>query len=180
MGSLDCDYVQFINQKVLEFLPHSYVKVGDKLNMRCPLCGDSRKSVFKKRGWYYLKNASYYCFNCSTSMSGMQFLQHISGGSYQQIRKEYFKMCFKSQSGDALSSQLSAQLSSEPALFSLEPIVKPEWKNQLSSKAIEHLKSRRVLEAPFLPDDTLYSCYAKNGDEYILISWKLNGEDVYY
>ena len=89
------EYIQFLNKKVLEYLPHNYIKVGNKLNMRCPLCGDSKKSATKKRGWWYSNTASFYCFNCSTGMSGIKFLEYISGNSYEQIKKEYFKMRFK-------------------------------------------------------------------------------------
>lgn len=172
------EYIQFLNNKVLEFLPHNYVKNGNKINMRCPLCGDSRKSATKKRGWYYFQTASYYCFNCSTGMSGIKFLEFISGNSYEQIKKEYFKMCFKHGINTSLSSQYNVP-NEEPSIFQLESVVKPEWKKPLSEKAIEYLKNRKVLDAPYYKD-SLYSCYTKNNDEFIMIPWKVNGIDAYY
>lgn len=172
------EYIQFLNDKVLEFLPHNYVKNGNKINMRCPLCGDSRKSATKKRGWYYFQTASYYCFNCSTGMSGIKFLEFISGNSYEQIKKEYFKMCFKHGINTSLSSQYNVP-NEEPSIFQLESVVKPEWKKPLSEKAIEYLKNRKVLDAPYYKD-SLYSCYTKNNDEFIMIPWKVNGIDAYY
>lgn len=172
------EYIQFLNDKVLEFLPHNYVKNGNKINMRCPLCGDSRKSATKKRGWYYFQTASYYCFNCSTGMSGIKFLEFISGNSYEQIKKEYFKMCFKHGINTNLSSQYNVP-NEEPSIFQLESVVKPEWKKPLSEKATEYLKNRKVLDAPYYKD-SLYSCYTKNNDEFIMIPWKVNGIDAYY
>lgn len=172
------EYIQFLNDKILEFLPHNYVKTGNKINMRCPICGDSKKSSTKKRGWYYLQNASYYCFNCSTGMSGIKFLEFISGNNYEQIKKEYFKLCFKHGINTGLSANYTIP-DKEPSVFSLEQIVKPEWKKPLSEKAIEYLKKRKVLDAPFYKDP-LYSCYTKNNDEFIMIPWKLNGIDAYY
>ena len=172
------EYIQFLNDKVLEFLPHNYVKNGNKINMRCPLCGDSRKSATKKRGWYYFQTASYYCFNCSTGMSGIKFLEFISGNSYEQIKKEYFKMCFKHGINTGLSSQYNVP-NEEPSIFQLESVVKPEWKKPLSEKATEYLKNRKVLDAPYYKD-SLYSCYTKNNDEFIMIPWKVNGIDAYY
>lgn len=172
------EYIQFLNDKVLEFLPHNYIKNGNKINMRCPLCGDSRKSATKKRGWYYFQTASYYCFNCSTGMSGIKFLEFISGNSYEQIKKEYFKMCFKHGINTSLSAQYNVP-SEEPSIFQLESVVKPEWKKPLSEKAIEYLKNRKVLDAPYYKD-SLYSCYTKNNDEFIMIPWKVNGIDAYY
>lgn len=178
MQNISYEYIQFLNDKVLEFLPHNYVKNGNKINMRCPLCGDSRKSATKKRGWYYFQTASYYCFNCSTGMSGIKFLEFISGNSYEQIKKEYFKMCFKHGINTSLSAQYNVP-SEEPSIFQLESVVKPEWKKPLSEKAIEYLKNRKVLDAPYYKD-SLYSCYTKNNDEFIMIPWKVNGVDAYY
>jgi len=85
------DYIQFINEKVMEYLPADKVRVGDKLNFRCPLCGDSRKSLSKKRGFYYLKNSSFFCFNCGVSMTGVKLLQTLSGKDYDDIKREYAK-----------------------------------------------------------------------------------------
>ncbi len=178
MQNISYEYIQFLNDKVLEFLPHNYVKNGNKINMRCPLCGDSRKSATKKRGWYYFQTASYSCFNCSTGMSGIKFLEFISGNSYEQIKKEYFKMCFKHGINTSLSSQYNVP-NEEPSIFQLESVVKPEWKKPLSEKAIEYLKNRKVLDAPYYKD-SLYSCYTKNNDEFIMIPWKVNGIDAYY
>ena len=73
------EFVQFLNSKVLEYLPPSKVKVGDKWNFRCPICGDSKKSSTKKRAWWYNSTASFYCFNCSTGLSGIKFIEAISG-----------------------------------------------------------------------------------------------------
>ena len=113
---LSYEYIQFLNEKVLEYLPHNYVKIGDKLNMRCPICGDSKKSSTKKRGWYYMKNASFYCFNCSTGMSGIKFLEFISGSSYADIRKEYMKLYLKSGQSLSLSANYDIP-SEEPSMF---------------------------------------------------------------
>lgn len=178
MANISYEYIQFLNEKVLEFLPHNYVRVGDKLNMRCPLCGDSHKSARKRRGWYYLKNASFYCFNCSTGMSGIHFLEHISGNSYDQIKKEYFRLCFKHGVNTGLSSCYDIP-KSEPSIFEVQSIVKPEWKMPLSEKALTYLKNRKVTDAPFFKDP-LYSCYTKKNDEFIMIPWRLNGVDAYY
>lgn len=175
---LSYEYIQFLNEKVLEYLPHNYVKIGDKLNMRCPICGDSKKSSTKKRGWYYMKNASFYCFNCSTGMSGIKFLEFISGSSYADIRKEYMKLYLKTGQNLSLSANYDIP-SEEPSMFQLQSIVKPEWKQPLSDKAKAYLSGRKVTEAPFLKEN-LYSCYTKKGEEYIMIPWRLNGVDAYF
>ena len=47
------EYQQFLHEKILEYLPKNFVRIGDKYNGRCPFCGDSKKSLSKKRGWVY-------------------------------------------------------------------------------------------------------------------------------
>ena len=140
-------------------MPSGYVRVGDKINMRCPLCGDSKKSATKKRGWWYNKSGSYYCFNCSTGMSGINFLKAISGSSYEEIRKEYTRLFLKSGLSTSLSSTWQKP-DDEPSLFEMKSVIKPEWKNPLSEKATEYLNNRKVLDAPFL-QEPLFSTYAK-------------------
>jgi len=34
---------------------------GDKLHFSCPLCDD--RKVKKRRGWYYIKTNSFFCWN---------------------------------------------------------------------------------------------------------------------
>lgn len=47
--------------------------------MRCPICGDSKKSKRKARGWILEKNNSaiYYCHNCGVSLPLVGLLEHI-------------------------------------------------------------------------------------------------------
>lgn len=171
------EYIQFINEKVLEYLPRDRVRIGDKVNVRCPLCGDSHKSAIKKRGWYYLQNASYYCFNCSTGMSGIRLLQVLSGQDYDEIKREYLRLFVKSGLNNDLSSRYETP-SDEPDVFRLKQAVRPEWKKPLSEKARAYLDSRLVTSAPFFRDD-MYSCQCRKG-EYILIPWTVNGVEAYY
>lgn len=104
------EYRQFLNEKVLEYLPVNSVRTGNKINMRCPICGDSAKSSLKKRGWWYNDTASYYCFNCSTGMSGIKFIEFISGQDYADIKREYAKLFLKSGLNTQLSNYLMFQI----------------------------------------------------------------------
>ena len=176
---LSYEYIQFLDEKILEHLPRGFVRVGDKINIRCPICGDSKKSEKKKRGWIYLKNASYYCFNCSRGMSGIKFLEFISGSDFETIRKEYTRLFLRSGLSNHLSSHFETP-NSEPTIFDVKSIINPEWKNPLTKDAEEYLAKRKVLEAPFL-QNSLYSCFNSNTkQEYILIPWILNGVEAYY
>jgi len=175
---IDPDFRDWVNDKVLSFLPVQRQLVGDKYIFRCPLCGDSKRNSLKKRGYYYLKTASYYCFNCGESMTGMKLLERLSGEDYQTLRDEYVKKMYDGRHFGATNVQRERKCASN-SLFSLKSIVKPEWKKPLSEKSSAYLRDRMVLDAPYLKED-MYSYYRKNGDEYILIPWKMNGIDCYY
>ena len=58
----------------------------DRLNFACPICGDSERTLSKKRGNLYFKNMQYICFNsdgCSRSflklLDSKLPLQTVSG-----------------------------------------------------------------------------------------------------
>jgi len=171
------EYGQFLDEKVMEHL-HNYVRVGDKLNFRCPLCHDSRKSATKKRGWWYMSSHSFYCFNCGTGMSGIKFLEAISGQDYLEIKKEYTKLFLKSGLSNGLSSYFEVP-NKEPTIFDIKPLVKSEWKKPLSEEAKTYLDKRLVTKSPFFTNN-FYSWINKKGNEYILIDWVLNGVDAYF
>ncbi len=178
---LSYEYIQFLDDKIIQYLPQPYVRVGDKINCRCFVCGDSKKSSTKKRGWVYLKNASYFCFNCGVSLSGIKMLKLLSGSDYESIHREYVEMFLKSGLDNSLSAAVwkPNSIDDEPSLFNLKPIDLPT-KMPLSDKAREYLNRRKVLDAPFLKED-LYSIMSKDGtEEYILIPWRINGSIVYY
>ena len=82
---------------------------------RCPFCGDSKKSAIKKRGWLY-EDMSFYCFNCGTGMSGIKFLEAISGANYEDLKKEFLKLFARSHKDMSLSAHYEIP-SEEPSLF---------------------------------------------------------------
>lgn len=170
------EYIQFINEKVIEYLPADKIKVGDKLNFRCPLCGDSHKSATKKRGFYYLKNASFYCFNCSTGMTGVKFLQILSGRDYDDIKREYAKEFAKGEwRGQAYFPD---DCEDSSGIMKIKPMLDPALKKPLCEDAKEYLAKRMVDKAPFLRED-MFTYEGTKGD-YILIPWVVNGVDAYY
>ena len=176
--TLSYEYLQFLRDKILQYLPQPYAIVGDKVNCRCFLCGDSKKSATKKRGWIYLnKDCSYYCFNCGASLSGIKLLKLLSGSDYETIHREYVNLFLKSGLDSSLSSvSWMPKDNDEPSIFDLKPIVTADMRKPLTDRAKAYLNGRRVLNAPFLKEP-LYSVISKstNEEEYILIPWKVNG-----
>jgi hypothetical protein len=178
--NIDYEHKAFLAEKIQLYLPKPYVNVNGRVNLRCPFCGDSKKSATKKRGWVYLdKDCSYYCWNCGISMSGIKLLKALSGPDYDSIHHEYIDLFLKSGLSSSLSSTTYAD-PEEPDVFNVRSIINQKMKSPLSSRAKEYLKSRLVLDAPFLKEP-LYSSYAKEQtEEYILIPWKVNGVEAYY
>ena len=175
------EYRNFINEKVLEYLPTNKTKIGNVYVCRCPICGDSKKNLQKKRGVYYLQSASYHCFNCGESMSGYKLLQFLSGNAFDDIKTEFRLMKIKSGDYSTFSSLRSdTNLScSNVGMIKLQQLVKKDWKKPLSDKAKAYLENRKVLSAPFLKGK-LFSTYDSHGNEFILIPWTLNGIEAYY
>ena len=180
---LSYEHIEFLRENIINYLPRPYVNINGRYNFRCPFCGDSKKSATKKRGWWYSStDASFYCFNCGTSFTGLKFLEALAGPeAFEDLKRQYLKLFLKTGLSNALSVDFAAKLDSdEPDIFNFKRELDPEWKKPLSEKAREYLENRLVLDAPFLREP-LYSSYnTENGDEYILIPWKINGVDAYW
>lgn len=174
------EYIQFLNERIIPYLPIPNVKYGDRINFRCPFCGDSKKSATKKRGWFYLNGGGYYCFNCGASMSGIKLLEQLSGTDFAEIKREYVRIFLKSGLHSSLSS-INEIPKNEPNVFEVQSIVNPKWKMPLTQDAYQYLAKRRIFDAPYFKEQ-LYSttCSDDPKDEYILIPWVVNGIDAYY
>ncbi len=51
---------------------------ADRLNCACPYCGDSSKSVYKKRGNLYFNKLLFICFNCDKKTSFDKFVKDFN------------------------------------------------------------------------------------------------------
>ena len=61
-------------------------------NMRCPICGDSRKSKTKARGYILGKDGKfiYTCHNCNITLPFGKFLEQVDPTAYDEYRRETF------------------------------------------------------------------------------------------
>ena len=88
----DKSWINYVDAKVWENLPESSLKScnNSEITFRCPICGDSKKNKLKKRGYFYRKTGTFYCFNCGTSMTGYDFLKAICPKDvFDRIIQEY-------------------------------------------------------------------------------------------
>jgi hypothetical protein len=72
--------------------------VGDNWNFRCVVCGDSKKSETKKRGWILVQGnkITYFCHNCGYNKPILTFLKQY----YPDVAKSYIKLAFKNKRRD--------------------------------------------------------------------------------
>jgi hypothetical protein len=84
---LELKYIQMMS-------PHldRFKRVGNNYNMRCPVCGDSKKSKSKARGWIFSSTSGlrFYCHNCTASMPFPQFLKFVNSTLYYDYVKDNF------------------------------------------------------------------------------------------
>ena len=92
MDLVDSKYVGLVSSRLLKF---KRVK-ADLYNFRCPICGDSKKSKSKTRGYFYAinSNVNFRCHNCGASMSFNNFLKQIDPTLQKQYAMEKFKEGF--------------------------------------------------------------------------------------
>lgn len=71
----------------------SVSKTGTHFHARCLLCGDSQKSLTKKRFHLDFNSGQpmYHCFNCHRSGSFLELYSSIKGMDISQAKKELFK-----------------------------------------------------------------------------------------
>ncbi len=175
------DFLQWLDEKVLEYISGKSKRTGKDINFRCPICGDSKKSASKMRGHYYLHTHSFYCFNCDTALSGLKLLEHLSGNEYSNLKTEYLKLKYKDNK--LLSGNNLLKFENYPDSFSfnkLVNIIDENWKTSLSAKAINYLNDRFIFDAPYAQNLKLYSTYDKKDREFILIPWIVNGISAYF
>jgi len=83
------DEQRFVEEKLREIWPNTR-SVGDTIRGRCPICGDSRKSVSKMRGNYYKRTNSYNCFNEGCTAKGLWIIAKFEDRDIADVRQEFF------------------------------------------------------------------------------------------
>jgi len=121
---------------------------GDKINFRCPVCGDSEKSSRKKRGWILGLNSDsprFYCHNCSVKMSLWQFLKEVDYSVWKDYVEELNKNKLHRIYGESPKKEIVIDIKTkDSSVFSkyLKTI------NELDTDhlARNYLKKRRISE----------------------------------
>lgn len=167
MLDLDESSVMLFVQEKLQENISPIKKAGLRWNFRCPVCGDSHKSVRKMRGNYYANNNSYYCFNCDHSSSGLWILTSLLGKELAEVKREFFEWCrrtspTKFQTKETKKIELRPSL--RPESFSI-----PENWIDIPDNIKPVIAIRRIFEAPYCPKN--WKLYFNTKTKRIVIPW---------
>lgn len=86
MDWLESKYIGLVSSRLTGFKKKS----GSSYNFRCPICGDSKKSKTKARGWIFEKSGKsrFYCHNCNASMSLPKLIKTLDESLYREYKLE--------------------------------------------------------------------------------------------
>ena len=184
----DKSWINYVDAKVWENLPESSLKSrnNSEITFRCPICGDSKKNRLKKRGYFYRKTGTFYCFNCGTNMTGYDFLKAICPKDvFDRIIQDYKVLNFdnivrgkgrKSSVEDASDNGSFEILSPNP---SYRYLLDAKWTvSDLSESAIAYLDGRKIPLGS--SRDMLKSIKDQSGREFILIQYIWDDRPIYH
>ena len=181
----DKSWIDFVDRKVWENLPASSLKSqnNSEIVFRCPLCGDSKKNKLKKRGYFYRRTGSFYCFNCGTSMTGYAFLKAIcSKEVFDSIIQEYKVLNFNNvvnrRTGAAVMQPHQGSFEITSPNPSYKYLLDLGWRSEpLTSAAKAYLDARKI---PIGRRDMMKSLFDANGREFIVIQYIWDDVCIYH
>ncbi len=178
------EWINYVDAKVWENLPESSLKSrnNSEITFRCPICGDSKRNRLKKRGYFYRKTGTFYCFNCQANMTGYDFLKAIcTQDVFDRIIQDYkvlnFSNIVKGKRAEAFQEQGSTFeiLAPNP---SYRYLLDSNWTvNPLSESAKKYLDERKI---PVGSRDMLKSIVDSTGREFILIQYIWDDNCIYH
>ena len=156
---------------------------GSRLNFRCPLCHDSKKSKFKKRGNLFKTSGEYHCYNCLAHHSGLYFLSLLEKRTFAEVKKDFFR-----EMGGNPENRKKLLLSSKPKIENSDilKINNPEhvskalerFSTELPDSITDYLDKRKIFDAPYLPD--YFNFLWDEENKRIVIPWYYQKKPIYY
>ena len=136
--------VKYINLLSVRFQKFKKVK-SNLYNLRCPICGDSKKNKNKARGYLYQvkNNTNFKCHNCGVNISFNNFLKELDSNLYKQYTFEKFK-----------EGHTGRNFIADEPVFNFEA---PKFKPKLDlPKASSNDAAKKYLESRKLNPDKFY------------------------
>ena len=172
--SKSIDFGWFVEGKLFEHV-RDIVRRPDRLQCRCPLCGDSAKNKRLKRFWYYKKTVSCICWNAGCVCSGkglpiLKVLSLITGQTISELKFEYLKSLNKPK------QKIQKEEIPEPL-----PKQKVELKNSwvpIDDKIQGYIDKRKIMSAPYCPEN--WKFYFDKKTKRLVIPWYIHNKMVTY
>ena len=183
----DRTWINFVDEQVWNNLPADSLKTrnNSEITFRCPICGDSKKNKYKKRGYFYRKTGTYHCFNCDASLSGMAFLKFICPPDvFERIMHDFKVLNFDNIVRGRKNTNTIA--SSKPRSFeilspnpSYKYLLDAGWEtpSTLNDEAKSYLDGRKI---PIESRDMFKSISDGKGHDFILIQYLYDDNCIYH
>ncbi len=169
------ELIEWTKSKICE-CSSNCVQLPDRINMRCCFCGDSKKKSSKKRGNYYFKSASFYCFNCQHSCDSYGLIAELEGKPYATVKADFFK--YEHSGGGTFEYIQTFDGEPTPEPVRSEDFILPETWISLEDKPRQYIDERMIDKAPNLTSN--WRMYYNTESERLVIPWIENGKIVYY
>lgn len=127
-------------------------KNSNVYNASCNICREGHSWLKKQRLFFYPQTKTFYCFNCSTGMSALQYISKSSGLSYDEIFAESDNSDF---SREIQTESFSKTKKSTPqtlphdsiSLLKNEQVLNYYRNNKFVTQSLEYIKKRRLDKA---------------------------------
>ena len=169
------DVTTYTIDKIYEYSSGPKHKHSDRVNFRCPYCGDSKTDKLKTRGWFYFKTDSFNCFNCGKSASAFGLVSQLSNKSYKEVRVEYFKSSNQSIQSILTLPKPSIEIVKKKTVCELPEDCVAYTSNRLCKDIVDN---RKIFSAPFIPSK--FSLYFSPSKMRMVIPWLENGDVTYW
>jgi hypothetical protein len=186
------ELINYTVDKIYQYVSDVKQKGAHKMNFRCPLCGDSKQSKRKMRGWYNLQRGTYKCYNgdcvAQYSISALRFLSYLENKDIDEVKKDIISLNKNNYSRKDLIQQILEEQQSS-SVQSLSGFTQPKPNTTIdipktwidinqNEVADNYIKNRKIFEAPFLPNN--WKLYYESEKNKIVIPWIRNNSIVYY
>lgn len=148
---------------------------SDAIRIRCPFCGDSRKKAGKKRGNYYLKTASYYCFNCQHATDSYGLVAELECKPYHSVKAEFFKY---EHGGGGNFEYIQTFGDDIVEKNVIEEFIVPNTWVTIEDTPKRYVDSRMIDKAPNMSE--YWKLYFNTQTDRLVIPWYVKGKIVYY
>lgn len=178
----------YIPDIIFETIPN-IKRNGNQLQFSCPICGDSKKKT-KKRGTYYLRENSYYCWNAGCpanekGFSGLQFLSVLLNKPQREVKQMLFERArifdVRTKNVEENQSDPIADLFNEKIKIDDKKIktisddqifeVQRDWVD-LPHTLQKYVDSRKIFEAPYIPKG--WRLFYNKRSKRLVIPWDNN------